>query len=262
VAILSLLAHVADRANAMFAGIYRLHEPSGVNKYLAVWGGLLAFCGVLMYFLLDALGEESFFMGPVYIPPAQEVSLGVVLAGIIIAAAGAAFDWPKYCAISCGVAAKYFGIAALVNALAAAVFAAAMLVPPLELPILFTEWPGIYIAIAYSSFVGFGVFGLLAWGVMYQNLPNFFSRSMLDRRSVILQLLLSEVGVYVLSTFLFLGGYTGASLVHAGGVGPVFVGASMEFTDIPAAVSIFIVIVSVFLGALNIARAKNSTTQS
>ena len=236
----------------------RFCKPAGVNKYLAFWGGLLALSGVAMYVLLDALGQESFFMASVYLPPARVVALAVVAAGILLAVAGAALDWPKYFEVGNDVAARYFGLAALANALAAAIFTAAMLIPPLELPILLTEWPGIYIAIAYGSFVGFGVFGLLAWSFMYQNMPNLFSRSQVDRRSLILHLLLSEVGVYGLSTILFLGGFTGASLVHSGGVGPVFVGASMEFTDVPAAVSIFIVIVSVILGALNLVKSKST----
>jgi hypothetical protein len=232
-----------------------------MNRYLAVWGCLLAISSVTMYFLLNALGGETFFMAPYYIPPAQEASIGVVVVGILLAVVSTIFDWPKYSSVSNEVAARYFGRAALVNALVAAIFTIAMVIPSLELPILFTEWPGIYIAISYGSFVGFGVLGLFAWGLMYQNMPNFFSRSLLDRRSVILQLLLSEVGIYSLSTFLFLGGYIGASLVHDGQVGPVFVGASMEFTDIPAAASIFLVVVSVFLGAIGIMRAKNSNAQ-
>lgn len=232
-----------------------------MNRYLAVWACLLVTSGVTMYILLQALGAETFFMAPIYIPPAQDVSLGVVIAGIVLLVVSALSEWPGYSGVSNEVAAKYFARAALVNALAAAVFASAMLIPSLELPILFTEWPGIYIAIAYASFVGFGVMGLFAWGLMYQNLPHFFSTSVLDRRSVIVQLLLSEAGIYGLSTILFLGGYRGASLVHDGQFGPVIIGASMEFTDIPAAVSIFAVIVSVFLGAVIILRARNPATR-
>jgi hypothetical protein len=95
---------------------------------------------------------------------------------------------------------------------------------------------------------------------MYRFAPSYFSRETFDRRSVILQLVLSEVGIYVVSTVLFLAGYIGASLVHDAKVGSVFIGASMEFSDIPAAVSIFLVIVSVFLGALNIVTGKRKRT--
>jgi hypothetical protein len=102
----------------------------------------------------------------------------------------------------------------------------------------------------------FGVLGMLAWSMMYRFTPAFFSREFLDRRSVLLQLILSQVGIYTMSTVLFAAGYVGASLVHDGKVGSVFVGASMEFSDIPAAVSIFIIIVSVFLGAANILTGK------
>jgi hypothetical protein len=227
-----------------------------MNRYLAAWGSLVAVGGATMYALLQALGRQTFFMASYYLPSAMVAAAGVVIAGVIMLVASAIVEWPRYTAVSNEVAARYFGRLALVNALAAAVFASAMLIPPLELPILLTEWPGIYIVIAYGSFVGFGVIGMLAWGLMYQMLPNFFSRSFLDRRSVILQLVLSEVGVFGVSTILFLAGFTGASLVHDNLVGPVFVGASMEFADIPVATSIFVVIVSVFLGAINILGAR------
>jgi hypothetical protein len=227
-----------------------------MNTYTATWGALLAASGVVMHYLLLGLAQESFFMSGVYLPPAQIASYGVIGAGIALLLASFVTKWPRYAEISGETASRYFGRIALVNALAAAVFAAPMLVPSLELPILLTEWPGIYIVIAYSFFVMFGVLGMLAWSMMYRFTPAFFSREVLDRRSVLLQLILSEVGIYTMSTVLFSAGYVGASLVHDGKVGSVFVGASMEFSDIPAAVSIFIIIVSVFLGAANILTGK------
>src|SRR5207248_10353152 len=139
-------------------------------------------------------------------------SYGIIAAGIALLLASFVTAWPRYVKISNEVASNYFGRIALVNALAAAVFAAPMLVPSLELPILLTEWPGIYIVIAYAFFVIFGVIGMLAWSMMYRFMPAFFSRESLDRRSVVLQLILSEVGIYTLSTFLFAAGYIGASL--------------------------------------------------
>jgi hypothetical protein len=232
-----------------------------MNRYTTIWGGLLAASGVVMHFLLLGLGAESFFMSGVYLPPAQIVSYGVIAAGIILLLASLVTQWPRYFGVSSEVPSRYFGIIALVNALAAAVFAAPMLVPSLELPILLTEWPGIYIVIAYDFFIIFGVLGMLAWSMMYRFTPTFFSRDYFDRRSVLLQLILSEVGIYGVSTVLFLAGYIGASLVHDGKVGSVFVGASMEFSDIPAAVSIFVIIVSVFLGAINILTGKRKTAE-
>lgn len=227
-----------------------------MNRYTATWGGLVAVSGVVMHFLLLALGQESFFMSAAYLPPAQTASYGVVAAGIVLLLASFVTERPKYFGVSNEVASRYFGRIALVNALAAAIFAAPMLAPSLELPILLTEWPGIYIVIAYSFFVIVGVLGMLAWSVMYRFTPTFFSREYFDKRSVLVQLILSEVAIYTLSTVLFLAGYTGATLVHDGQVGSVFVGASMEFSDIPAAVSIFVIIVSVFLGAISILTGK------
>ena len=142
-----------------------------------------------------------------------------------------------------------------------------MLAPPLQLPILLTEWPGIYIVVAYAFFVIFGVLGMLAWSVMYHFAPAFFSRGeLLDRRSVLLQLILSEVAIYAVSTVLFAAGYTGAREVHDVTFGnPVLnplVGSSMEFSDIPAAVSIFLIIVSVFLGAITIMTGKAKPSEA
>jgi hypothetical protein len=230
-----------------------------MNTYTATWGGILAASGVAMHFLLLGLGQESFFMAGVYLPPAQVAAYAVIAAGIALLLASFVMEWPRHFEISNEAASRYFGHIALVNALAAAVFAAPILVPSLELPILLTEWPGIYIVIAYVFFVIFGVLGMLAWSIVYRFTPAFFSRQLFDRRSVLLQLLLSEVGIYTVSTVLFAAGYVGASLVHEGKVGSVFVGASMEFSDIPAAVSIFMIIVSVFLGAINILTGKLKT---
>lgn len=228
-----------------------------MNRYLATWGAVIAAGGAAMYLLLVDLRQETFFMAAYYIPPAQMVAAAVMAVGALILVASAFVQWPRYSPLAGGTAGGYFARLALLNALAAAVFASAMLIPPLDLPILLTKWPGIYILIAYGSFVGFGVVGMLAWGLMYQNLNAFFSRSTLDRRSVVLQLALSEVGIVVVSTVLFLAGYRGALLVDQGQVGSVFVGASMEFADIPVATSIFLVVVSVFLGASNLLGAKD-----
>jgi hypothetical protein len=232
-----------------------------VNTYLAIWGALLALSGVAMHFLLTGLEYVTFFMAPVYLPPAQIVSYGIIVAGSALFLASFVTRWPRYAAIDNAAASRYFGRIALVNGLAAAVFVTPMLVPPLQLPILLTEWPGIYIVVAYAFFVIFGVTGMLAWSVMYRFAPDFFhGRQLLDRRSVLLQLTLSEVAIYSVSTVLFLAGYTGAREVHDVTFGnPLMnplVGSSMEFSDIPAAVSIFLIVVSVFLGVITIMTAK------
>jgi hypothetical protein len=232
-----------------------------MNTYLAIWGALLALSGVAMHFLLTGLESVTFFMAPVYLPPAQIASYGIIVAGLVLLVASFVVKWPRYAAVSNDAASRYFGRIALVNGLAAAVFVAPMLVPPLQLPILLTERPGIYIVVAYAFFVIFGVMGMLAWSVMYHFTPAFFSRrELLDRRSILLQLVLSEVAIYAVSTVLFLAGYIGAREVHDVTFGnPVLnplVGSSMEFSDIPAAVSIFLIIVSVFLGAITIVTGK------
>src|SRR6267142_208222 len=109
-----------------------------MNTYTATWGALLAASGAAMHYLLLGLGQESFFMAGVYLPPAQVASYGIIAAGIA-----------------------------------------------LLLGSFLTEWPGIYIVIAYAFFVMFGVVGMLAWSMMYRFTPAFFSREFLDRRSVL-----------------------------------------------------------------------------
>jgi hypothetical protein len=232
-----------------------------MNTYTATWGGLLAASGVVMHFLLLGLGEEPFHMAGIYLPPAQLVAYATIAAGAALFLSSFVMSWPRYSEISNEVASKYFGRLALVNALAAAVFAAPMLDPSLEFPILLTQWPGIYIVIAYGFFVIFGVIGMLGWSMMYRFTPSFFSRDHLDRRSILLQVIFSEVGIYIVSTSLFLAGFIGARLVDAGQVGPVIVGAAMEFSDIPAAAAIFLIIVSVFLGAISILTGKARAAQ-
>src|ERR1700688_2618976 len=132
-----------------------------MNTYLAIWGALLALSGVAMHFLLTGLEYVTFFMAADYLPPGQIVSYGIIVAGSVLVLASFVIRWPRYTAVGNEVASRYFGRVALVNGLAAAVFVAPMLVPPLQLPILLTEWPGIYIVIAYAFFVIFGVMGML-----------------------------------------------------------------------------------------------------
>lgn len=222
--------------------------------------------GVVMHFILTGLQYVTFFMAAVYLPPAQIVSYGVIAAGLVLLIASFVIQWPRYVGISNDEASRYFGRIALVNALAAALFATPMLVPSLNLPILLTEWPGIYIVVAYTFFVIFAVLGMLAWSMMYHFTPAYFSRELLDRRSIFLQLILSEVAIYAMSTVLFLAGYIGAREVHDVTFGnPVMdplVGASMEFSDVPAAVSIFLMVVSVFLGAITILTGKARSSEA
>ncbi|HEV2137519.1 MAG TPA: hypothetical protein VGR53_01610 [Nitrososphaerales archaeon] len=232
-----------------------------MNRYVVVWGILVLGSGFAMHLLLVALGTETFFMAASYLPPAQTASYATILAGLLLVAFGLVFRRPGYFAIESSRASKYFGRLALINALAAAIFAFPMLIPSLEFPILLTEWPGIYIVIAYSYFIFVGVIGMLGWGVVYHLLPALFSRDIVDGRSVIVQLVLIEVGTYTLSSVLFAAGFIGATLVHDGKFGSSIVGAAMEFADIPSALAIFVIIVSVFLGTLNIMTGKRTASQ-
>ena len=233
-----------------------LRAASSLNKYTATWGVMLAGSGVVMNLLLGQLWNVRFYMAIFYLPPAQIVSYGVIVAGALLFAASFFVQWPRYSEMSTEDASKYFGRLALVNALAAAVFVVPFLDPPLAIPYLLTEWPGIYILIAYVFFVIFGVMGMLAWAVTYRFAPSFFSRESVDRRSAILQMIFSEVGIYSVSSLLFLAGFIGSEEVRHGNLAGFFIGATMEFSDIPAAVGIFIILLSVVLGAVTILDGK------
>ena len=143
----------------------------------------------------------------------------------------------------------------MINALAAALFTLPLFYPPLDFPILITEWPAIYMIIAYSFFIIFGVLGMMAWSYTYSTFAMILSKENFSRPLVIFQILLSNIGVYGMSISLFLGGYIGAYLAYIGS-GSIIVGANMEFSDIPSAFSIALCIMSVFLGVSNFLRSK------
>src|SRR5579871_2419828 len=223
-----------------------------LNRFVVGLGVLVLIIGGLTHFLLISLSNEVFRGNIAFY---QNIALLTIIVGVVVSFTGFGLRPFKSEWLDSRLAGKYFGYSALINAIAAALFTVPLFYPPLDFPILITEWPGIYMIIAYSFFIIFGVLGMIAWSYYYSNFSPIVSRENFSRPIVILQLLLSNIGVYGMSISLFLGGYIGAYLAYIG-AGSIIVGANMEFSDIPSAISISFCIVSVFLGVSNFLRGK------
>jgi hypothetical protein len=179
------------------------------------------------------------------------IGAGGVVVGVV------ARDTPLRTIDNDGVARLYFRLA-LINTVSAALFAAPLLDPRLAFPILITRWPGIYMVVAYTFFVLVGILGMLSWGIFFHLLPSMFERTSVRRFWLFAQVVVTEVGVYALAIFMFLGGYIGASLNYSG-AGDFIVGAAMEVAVIPSALGIFMVILGTLIGVTNVLLAKSRT---
>ncbi|MBM3897012.1 MAG: hypothetical protein FJ358_00555 [Thaumarchaeota archaeon] len=154
---------------------------------------------------------------------------------------------------------KYFVYATFINLGAAIIFTVPIFLPRLQFPILLTEWPGIYIYIAYSAFLIAGVLGMLAWAVAYYLLWKVFNKESCDKKILLSQILITNIGVYIVSGFMFAGGYQGAFYAHED-FAAFIVGKIMEATVIPSAIGIALALLGNVFGLANIffmLRAKN-----
>jgi len=154
---------------------------------------------------------------------------------------------------------KYFVYATFINLGAAIAFTAPIFLPRLQFPILLTEWPGIYIYIGYSAFLIAGVLGMLAWAAAYYLLWKIFSKNSCDKKIFFSQIIVTNVGVYIASAFMFAGGYQGAFYAHED-FAAFIVGKIMESTVIPSAIGIALSMLGNIFGLANVffmLRAKN-----
>jgi hypothetical protein len=223
-----------------------------MNRFVLYWGVILAASGAVMYSIIYGLGFQTF--RPQLLP--YENTAGTVgIIGIAILFLGLILKPTRASVVQTSTASKYFLYAALVNSIAAVVFISPILDPSLKFPILITQWPGIYMVIAYSMFLLIGVVGLICWCVVYNLSPKILSKSFVDKRMAVLHLLLTEVGIYALSISMFIGGYAGATILYEG-AGPAVVGAQMEIGVIPSGVSIFILMISTLVGVATFVLAK------
>jgi hypothetical protein len=154
---------------------------------------------------------------------------------------------------------RYFVYATFINLGAAVIFTVPIFLPRLQFPILLTEWPGIYIYIAYSAFLIAGVLGMLGWAAAYYLLWKVFDKDSCDKKVLFSQIIVTNVGVYLASVFMFAGGYQGAFYAHED-FGAFIVGKIMESTVIPSAIGIALALLGNIFGLANIfflLRAKN-----
>jgi hypothetical protein len=171
--------------------------------------------------------------------------------GIFLVPMGVIIRQGKTVIVTYDLASKFYARLALFNGVVAGFLVLPALDPAFEFPILITRWPGIYMVIAYISFIMVSVLGNAAWSNLARNSAEETTAQGLRRGSFLLQLVLTQIGSYGLAAFMFFGGYFGAYLDYSG-FGPTIVGSQMEFAVLPSAVSIFLIVVGEWVGAGNL----------
>lgn len=209
-----------------------------------------------MSLLLGQLRSDFF---RAYLPPWLYVSYGAIVLGGVLILGGAVLRPKSPDVLKATKAGGYMSKLTLINAAGAACLVAPVVIPSLRLPILLTQWPGIYMILAYFSFLVVGVLGMAGWSSMFIHLPETFGKDGIGGTAFAAQVLMTEVGVYALAVSMFLGGYVGSWLAYTG-AGPVAVGAQMEFSVIPSAVSIYLVVAGTVVGVVNLLMSGRSTT--
>lgn len=218
-----------------------------LRKLVSVSGILVSLLGAVMYLLLGELRSETFRSD---LPPYLSVASAAVVLGALLFAVGLVLPESGSRVIDVQIASRYMTEVALANAFLAALFAIPVLIPSLEFPILITRWPGIYMVMAFFLFVTLGVLGSFSWAALFRWLPDLFHKSAIRTPLFFFQLAGLEVGICVMSLFMFWGGYVGASLVQQR-AGDAVVGTAMEFAVIPSALGIFLTVSSTLVGLLN-----------
>jgi hypothetical protein len=198
--------------------------------------------------MLSQLRSEFF---RAYLPPWVYVSDATVAVGVVLVLVGVALRPAEPRGLKPDRAAGIVVRIALVNAIVAAFLLAPILVPSFRFPILITQWPGIYMVLAYFSFLAVGVLGMAAWALILVHLPDLLNRTSLGGLGFAVTIIMTEVGIFGLTISMFLGGYVGSWLAYTG-AGPVAVGAEMEFSVIPSAVSIYLVVAGTVVGVVNV----------
>jgi len=205
-----------------------------------------------MFLLIGGLQFQTFRPE---LAPYEETALLAGGIGLAILAIGIFLKPSKIRMTRTVSASRIFLYSSLFNSIAAVVFITPVLVPALKFPILITQWPGIYMVIAYSMFLLIGIIGMLGWSLVYYLAPTILSRILVDTRMMVLHFVLTELGIYALSISMFIGGYAGATILYEG-AGPAVVGAQMEIGVIPSAVSIFTLMLGTVVGLATLFFAK------
>ncbi|BAJ50081.1 hypothetical protein CSUB_C0220 [Candidatus Caldarchaeum subterraneum] len=149
-------------------------------------------------------------------------------------------------------AARYFLFTTFVNICAAVLITTPVLVARLALPLKLTEWPGTWMFIAYGVFVGFGVFGSLAWSTIHYLSATLLNIKLLRRKLVVTHLILHNVAAYGVGFLMGYGaGYVGGT-ARLEGVGVAVITALISWTVIPIGILIFIGLLSAILGVFTV----------
>jgi len=223
-----------------------------LNKAVTISGAIVCVSGLAMFLLVGLLRSET-YRAAIVIYEYSALVVGVIGAAVLVVGF-LARDSPLSTVDTEGVARFHFRLA-LINTISAALFAAPILDPRFEFPILITRWPGIYMVVAYTFFIIVGILGMLCWGIFFHLLPSMFDRASVRRFWLFAQIGLTEVGVYMLAIFMFLGGYIGAGMNYVGD-GDFIVGAAMEVAVIPSALGIFLIVLGTVIGVANVLLAK------
>ena len=107
---------------------------------------------------------------------------------------------------------KNFLKLSILNTIVAIIFLFPILIPQLAFPILITEWPGIYMVLAYFIFL---------------------------------------FGALLACIFMYWGGYVGSSAAYSG-MSEFVVGIMMEFATIPSGLGIGLILFGNLFGILNL----------
>ena len=219
-------------------------------------GALALGSGAAMNLLLGQLRSDFF---RAYLPPWVYVSYGTILLGVFLIIMGVRLKPGGSDTLQSTKAGSHMARLALANTVGAACLVAPVVVPSFRLPILITQWPGIYMVLGYFSFLVVGVLGMAGWSSIFVHLQETLGKEQIGRVGFAAQVLLTEVGVYALAISMFLGGYVGSWLSYTG-AGPVAVGAQMEFSVIPSAVSIYLVVAGTIVGIANVLMSGRSVS--
>lgn len=154
--------------------------------------------------------------------------------------------------ISSESAARFFFVVMMMNLVVGALVTSLVLIPPLALPIKLTVWPGTWMFIAYFGFMIAGVLGSLTWTMVYYLLPRLFNLGQVDRRATIIQIVLTQIGIYgAVALMGLVPGYTGGTFAIAG-FGTFLITRVIEWAVIPTGIFVGLAIFGTLTGVANI----------
>lgn len=223
-----------------------------MNKAVTISGCLACASGLAMFVLVGFLHSET-YRAAIHIYQYSALVVAGVAAALAVVGVFAR-DSPLSTIDTEGVARFYFRLT-LINTICASLFAAPIIDPKFKFPILITQWPGVYMVVAFTFFVLVGIIGMLCWGIFFHLMPDMFDRASVRRFWLFAQIIVTEVGVYVMAIFMFLGGYIGSSMAYVGD-GDYIVGAAMEVAVIPSALGIFLIVLGTLIGVANVLLAR------